>query len=91
MGTKRSDADEVRWAVHKGGRITRPTLDRLLVLLEQRTKFECHVAVEVLTPTMLKTIDNEDDALETIRRLEKGYTVDDSPEAVARVRERFGM
>ena len=70
MGTKRGEADEVRMAVHKSGRITRHTLDRLLALLKDRTTFECHVAVEVLTPTMLKTIDNEEDALETIRRLE---------------------
>jgi hypothetical protein len=70
MGTKRGDADAVAFAVHKGGRITRPTLERLLHLLEERTTYEVHLAVEVLTPTMLKTVDNEDDALETIRRLE---------------------
>ena len=70
MGTKRGEADEVRMAVWNGGAITRPTLDRLLVLLAEKTTYECHIAVEVITPTMLKTIDNEDDALETIRRLE---------------------
>jgi hypothetical protein len=70
MGTKRGEADEVRMAVWKGGAITRPTLDRLLMLLAEKTTHECHIAVEVVTPTMLKTIDNEDDALETIRRLE---------------------
>ena len=70
MGTRRGEADEGRWAVAKGGAITRPTLDRLLVLLEEKTTHDCHIAVEVMTPTMMKTIDNEDDALETIRRLD---------------------
>jgi hypothetical protein len=70
MGTRRGEADEVAHAVRKGGAITRPTLDRLLVLLNEKTAYQSHIAVEVLTPTMLKTIDNEDDALETIRRLE---------------------
>ena len=70
MGTRRGEADEVRMAVWKGGKITRPTLDRLLVLLKQKTTHDCHIAVEVMTPTMMKTIDNEEDALETIRRLE---------------------
>ena len=70
MGTIRGEADEIRMAVHKGGRMTQPTLDRLLLLLEERTNYKCHIAVEVETATMLKTIDNEDDALETIRRLE---------------------
>ena len=70
MGTQRCEADEVAFAVKRGGAITRPTLDRLLELLKAKTGYQCHVAVEVLTPTMLKTIDNEDDALETIRRLD---------------------
>lgn len=70
MGTRRGEADEVAFAVKKGGAITRPTLDRLLELLKAKTTYRCHIAVEVLTPTMLKTIDNENGALETIRRLE---------------------
>jgi hypothetical protein len=70
MGTRRSEAGEVAMAVFKGGRITRPTLDKLLALLAEKTDYPCHIAVEVLTPTMLKTVDNEEDALETIRRLE---------------------
>lgn len=54
MGTRRGEADEVRWAVRKGGAITRPTLDRLLVLLEEKTTHDCHIAVEVMTPTVMK-------------------------------------
>lgn len=68
--TKRHGADDIAMAVHKGGEITRPTLDRLLELLKTKTDLKHHIAVEIFTPTMLKTIDNEDDALETIRRLE---------------------
>ncbi len=71
MGTRRGEADDVRHAVHKGGKIERSTLDRLLELLAERTAYDCHIAVEVFTPTMLKTIDNQDDALETISRLER--------------------
>ena len=74
MGTQRGEADSVMHAVSHGGRITRPTLDRLLVLLKEKTEYDCHIAVEVCTGPMLKTIDNEADALETIRRLE-GATV----------------
>jgi hypothetical protein len=68
--TKRHEADAVAFAVHKGGAITRETEDRLLALLKAKTGYRAHVAIEILTPTMLKTIDNEEDALETIRRLE---------------------
>jgi hypothetical protein len=31
------------------------------------------------------------DAIDAVKPIAKGYTVDDSPEAIARVRERFGM
>jgi hypothetical protein len=75
MGTRRGEANEVRMAVWKGGKIQRDTLDRLLLLLAEKTTHDCHIAVEVLTPTMLKTIDNEEDARETIRRLESAPAV----------------
>jgi hypothetical protein len=66
----RSSPEEVAHSVLTGGRITIPTLTRLLDLLKSKTEYPHHIAVEVLTPSMMKTIDNENDALETIRRLE---------------------
>ena len=39
MGTKRGEADEVRMAVFKGGKIERATLDRLLALLAEKTAY----------------------------------------------------
>lgn len=70
MLTKRHEADEIKMAVHKGGSITRQTQDRLMDLLKEKTDYQVHIAIEVFTPTMLKTIDNEEDAIETIKRLE---------------------
>jgi len=67
----RNDPDSVLEAVALGGRITRPTLDRLLELLASKTDYPHHIAIEVTVGALLKTIDNEADALETIRRLEK--------------------
>ena len=70
-GTKwRNTADGVLWAVDKGGPIQPSTLERLLALLREKTDYEHHVAVEVLQGTLLRTIDNENDAHETIRRLD---------------------
>jgi hypothetical protein len=66
----RNRADGVVETVRKRGAITRPTLDRLLELLATRTSYPHHVAVEVEVGALLKTVDNEEDALETIRRLE---------------------
>jgi hypothetical protein len=67
----RSGADSIVRAVEKGGEIQLDTLTELLDLLRTKTDYEFHVAVEIL-PTgsaILKTIDNERDAKETIRRL----------------------
>jgi hypothetical protein len=67
----RSGADSIFRAVEKGGAITSATLAELLDLLATKTDYHFHVEVAVL-PTgsaILKTIDNERDALETIRRL----------------------
>lgn len=67
---RRNNADGILDAVYHGGSITMPTLVRLLELLSEKTDYVHHIAVEVQTKAMLKTIDNEDDALETISRLE---------------------
>jgi hypothetical protein len=67
----RTGASSIVHAVEKGGPITRETLAELLELLEAKTDYHFHVEVAVL-PTggaILKTIDNERDAQETIRRL----------------------
>ena len=57
-------------AVDKDGPIQPDTLQRLLSLIREKTDFHHHVAVEVQTGAVLKTIDNEHDAQETIRRLD---------------------
>lgn len=67
---RRSSADGIVEAVRERGAIQPVTLTRLLALLAERTLYRCHVEVAVDTGAMLKTIDNEVDALETIRRLE---------------------
>lgn len=67
----RSGADSILRAVEKGGEIQMDTLKELLDLLGTKTDYHFHVEVAVL-PTggaLLKTIDNERDAQETIRRL----------------------
>lgn len=65
----RTGADSILRAVEKGGEIQLATLTELLELLRTKTDYHFHVQVAVLTNAMLKTIDNERDALETIRRL----------------------
>lgn len=67
---RRNNADGIIEAVAKGGRITVPTLLRLRDLLDAKTTYKHHIEVGIQTGALLKTIDNEDDALETIRRLE---------------------
>ena len=67
----RGAADSILRAVRKGGAIQIDTLTELLELLRAKTDYVFHVAVEIL-PTgsaLMKTIDNERDAKETIRRL----------------------
>ena len=67
----RSGASSILRAVDKGGAIELATLTELLELLRTKTDYHFHVEVAVL-PTggaLLKTIDNERDAKETIRRL----------------------
>jgi len=67
----RTGADSIVRAVEKGGVITQETLAELLELLATKTDYHFHVEVAIL-PTggaILKTIDNERDAKETIRRL----------------------
>ena len=73
----RKSPESIQSAVAQGGRIRRETLDRLLELLPQKTDYLYWIALEVRTPAMLKTIDNEDDALETIRRLESAPDCDE--------------
>lgn len=67
----RSGADSILRAVDKGGEITLPTLTELIELLRTKTDYHFHIEVAVLPSksALLKTIDNERDALETIRRL----------------------
>jgi len=67
----RRGADSILRAVDKGGEITPATLTELLDLLGTKTDYHFHVEVAVLPSgsALLKTIDNERDAKETIRRL----------------------
>lgn len=67
----RRGADSILRAVEKSGAIQPDTLADLLDLLRTKTDYHFHVEVAIL-PTggaILKTIDNERDAKETIRRL----------------------
>ena len=70
FGEPRGSTRSVAKAVEKGGAITTPTLARLLTLLAEKTDYPHHVEVAVTVGPLLKTLDNERDALETIRRLE---------------------
>ena len=67
----RSGADSILHAVDKGGAIKLDTLTELLDLLRTKTDYKFHIEVAVLPSksALLKTIDNERDAKETIRRL----------------------
>jgi len=67
----RSGASSILRAVEKGGEIQLATLTELLELLRTKTDYHFHVEVAVLPSksALLKTIDNERDAQETIRRL----------------------
>ena len=67
----RTGADSILRAVDKGGAITLDTLTALLDLLRTKTDYTFHVEVAILPSgsALLKTIDNERDAQETIRRL----------------------
>lgn len=67
----RSGADSILRAVKNGGAIQMETLTELLDLLRTKTDYHVHVEVAVLPSggALLKTIDNERDAQETIRRL----------------------
>ena len=58
-------------AVEKGGAIQLATLTELLDLLRTKTDYHFHVEVAILPSgsALLKTISNERDAVETIRRL----------------------
>jgi hypothetical protein len=69
FGQPRTTAASIEKAVEKGGTIQLDTLKELLELLAAKTDYPFHVAVEVTTNAILKTIDNERDAQETIRRL----------------------
>ena len=67
----RTGASSILRAVDKGGEITIETLHELLDLLRTKTDYHFHVEVAVVPSgsALLKTIDNERDAKETIRRL----------------------
>jgi hypothetical protein len=67
--TFRNTADGILWAVDKGGPIQPETLEHLISLLASKTNYQHHVEIAVLTGAVLKTIDNERDAQETIRLL----------------------
>ena len=69
----RRSADSILRAVDKGGAITLDTLTELLEQLRTKTDYHFHVEVAVLPSksALLKTIDNERDAKETIRRLKE--------------------
>lgn len=67
----RSGASSRLRAVDNGGAIQMETLTELLELLRTKTDYTVHVEVAILPSgsALLKTIDNERDAKETIRRL----------------------
>ena len=67
----RNTASSILRAVEKGGEIQMTTLTELLDLLRTKTDYHFHVevAVQPSKSALLKTIDNERDAQETIRRL----------------------
>jgi hypothetical protein len=67
----RRGASSILRAVEKGGQIRLDTIKELLILLEEKTDYHFHIEVAILPSksALLKTIDNERDALETIRRL----------------------
>ena len=68
---RRDSGARILQAVERGGRIQLGTAERLLSLLaKKRPKYQAHLAIEIKTAALLKTIDNEADAQETIRRLE---------------------
>jgi ABC-type ATPase with predicted acetyltransferase domain len=71
IDSPRNSADSILHAVEKGGAIQLDTLKELLALLETKTDYHVHVEVAILPSksALLKTIDNERDAQETIRRL----------------------
>lgn len=68
-GEFRSSTKSVAKAVEKGGWITTPTLSHLLTLLEEKTDYPYHIEVAITTGALVKTLDNERDALETVRLL----------------------
>lgn len=70
FGEFRDSTRSVAKAVEKGGEIKLETLGRLLQLLEEKTDYPHHIEIAITTGALVKTIDNERDALETIRRLE---------------------
>jgi hypothetical protein len=68
--TRRNTADGIMDAVESGGPITIDTLKTLIELLGDKTNYPFHIEVAVLSGAVLKTIDNEKDAQETIQRLQ---------------------
>ncbi len=70
FGEPRDSTTSVAKAVEKGGAIKFETLARLLELLEAKTDYPHHIEVAITVGALVKTLDNERDALETIRRLE---------------------
>lgn len=69
MAGRRSTADGILEEVAIGGKIKMETLQELCKLLEEKTNYDFHIELAVVTNALLKTIDNEGDALETISRL----------------------
>lgn len=67
----RTGAGSILRAVDKGGAITLETLTELLDLLRTKTDYQFHIEVAILPSksALMRTIDNERDAKETIRRL----------------------
>jgi hypothetical protein len=71
IDSPRGSASGILRAVEKGGAIQMDTLKELLDLFAAKTDYHVHVEVAILPSksALLKTIDNERDAQETIRRL----------------------
>lgn len=75
LGERPGTAADIVHTVDKHGGIEEATLHRLLKVLRDHTAYPHHVTVEVRTGALLKTIDNQADALATIERIEASVRV----------------
>lgn len=70
--TMRHAPESVERAVREKGAIEIATLLELLRLLPLKTDYPHHIEVAITVGSLVKTLDNEEDARETVRRLTAG-------------------